>query len=320
MIASTFVYKFYTVKIQFVFLILPELHILDLAGPDQAIHEAIEYNANFVIKYCGIGEKVITTSGLPFAALSYFEEIELSANDYLIIPGADYSYLTSSEFLSKRNLFEWISKQYQKGVSICSICMGAFVLAESGLLNEKNCTTHFKKTKALQQHYPKINVQENILFTDEDGIYTSAGIAAGIDLTLHIIEKLEGSHFAHLVARELVVYNRRRGNASQESELLKFRNHIHAGIHQVQDFVNENIGKKMSLTELAAIANMSERNFTRIFKKETSITVNEYISNVRRAKATEWMKNLDLSKIEIANKVGLQSEKQLFRIFKERNV
>jgi transcriptional regulator GlxA family with amidase domain len=182
------------------------------------------------------------------------------------------------------------------------------------VLDGRNCTTHFKKTKELQEKFPKIKVIENILYTDQDGIYTSAGIASGIDLTLHLIEKLKGSYFAHLVARELVVFNRRSGSDSQESEFLKFRNHIHSGVHKMQDYILEKLHQKNSLLDLAEIAGMSERNFTRIFKKETGITVVEYINVVRRAKATELKKNPNFSKIEIANKVGLQSEKQLTRI------
>ncbi len=299
---------------KFIFLILPEMHILDLAGPDQAIHEAIDYHADFEIEYCGIGKAVVSTSGLPFGEVKHFSEVSFRAGDFLFIPGSSYTYLTSEEFLNQKALFSWIWNLYEKGVSVCSICMGAFVLAESGLLNGKNCTTHFKKTRELQEKYPEIKVIENILFTEQNGIYTSAGIASGIDLTLHIIEKLKGSHFAHLVARELVVFSRRSGNDSQESEFLKFRNHIHSGIHKVQDFIFENIHQKNSLLDLAELAAMSERNFTRIFKKETGITVIEYINVVRKAKALELMKNLNLSKIEIANKVGLQSEKQLLRI------
>lgn len=199
-------------------------------------------------------------------------------------------------------------------VELVSICMGAFVLAAAGVLDGRNCTTHFKKTKELQEKFPKIKVIENILYTDQDGIYTSAGIASGIDLTLHLIEKLKGSYFAHLVARELVVFNRRSGSDSQESEFLKFRNHIHSGVHKVQDYILEKLHQKNSLLDLAEIAGMSERNFTRIFKKETGITVVEYINVVRKAKATELKKNPNFSKIEIANKVGLQSEKQLTRI------
>lgn len=302
---------------KFVFLVLPSVHILDLAGADQAIKEAIDYRADFEIEYCGLGEPIVTSSGLPFGKIKHYKKLMLQKGDFLFIPGANYSYLTSPVFLKQKELFNWINKNYTTGTNICSICLGAFALAEAGLLDNIACTTHFKKTKELQTRYPKLKVLENVLFTDQNGIYTSAGIASGIDLTLHIIEKLKDSFFANKVARELVVYNRRAGNAAQESEMLKFRNHIHAGIHKVQDYIIEHIEKKTKLSDLAFIANMSERNFTRIFKAETGITVNGYITLIRKEKAKELANNLDLSKIEIANKVGLQSEKQLSRIVKK---
>lgn len=299
---------------KFAFLLLPHIHILDLAGPDQAIHEAIDYKADFEIEYCSVDEPIYTSSGLPFAKVKHFTKTKLDKGDFLIVPGASYSYLVSNEFRKQKELFSWIRLHLSKGVNICSICMGAFVLAESGLLNGISCTTHFKKTHELRQRYPKINVIENILFTDQNGIYTSAGIASGIDLILHIIEKLKGSYFAHLVARELVVYNRRNGNAAQESEMMRFRNHIHSGIHRVQDYIIENIHKKNNLFGLAEKANMSERNFTRIFRKETGITVNDFITIIRKEKIKELFKYPDFSPIAIANKVGLNSEKQLKRI------
>ena len=299
---------------KFIFLILPNVHILDLAGPDQAIHEAIDFQADFEMEFCGIGKEVISTSGLPFGSVKHFSEVRYSKGDFLVIPGCSYAYLTSNDFLSETLLFDWISEMHRAEVELVSICMGAFVLAAAGVLDGRSCTTHFKKTKELQEKFPEIKVIENILYTDQDGIYTSAGIASGIDLTLHLIEKLKGSYFAHLVARELVVFNRRSGSDSQESEFLKFRNHIHSGVHKVQDYILEKLHQKNSLLDLAEIAGMSERNFTRIFKKETGITVVEYVNVVRKAKATELKKNPNFSKIEIANKVGLQSEKQLTRI------
>lgn len=306
----------YGMSTTFVFLILPEVHLLDLAGPDQAIHEAIDYGADFNIVYCGIGQQSLSSSGLPFGKVQHYNNVKLKTGDYLIIPGCTYDYLTSTAFLKNKKLFTWIVQHYTNGVNICSICLGAFVLAESGLLNGKSCTTHFKKTKALQAHYPEINVIENILFTEENGMYTSAGIASGIDLTLHIIEQLKGSYFAHLVARELVVFNRRSGNDSQESSLLKHRHHIHTGIHKVQDYIYENIHQKLGLPDLAELAWMSERNFTRVFKKETGITVKEYMQTIRKTLAREYFKNSNLTKKEVANKVGLHSEKQLMRILK----
>lgn len=304
--------------IKFNFLLLPQIHIMDLAGPDQAIHEAIDFGADYEISYVGINQQINTSSGLPFGKVPHFSTIELHKDDFIIIPGSNYSYLRSNEFLKQKDLFKWIQINYQKGVNICSICIGAFVLAESGLLNGKTCTTHFKKTKELQLQYPKLIVSENILFTDHQGIYTSAGIAAVIDLALHIIEKHYNSYFAIKVARELVVYNRRKGYATQQSEMLSFRNHIHAGIHRVQDYIIEQIEKKKNMAELAEMAHMSERNFTRIFKKETGITVNEFITVIRKEMASKLSKNTDLSKIEIANKLGLKSEKQLNRILNKQ--
>lgn len=301
---------------KFAFFLLPHIHILDLAGPDQAIHEAIDYGADFEIIYCGIDQNIHSTSGLPIGKVKHFSKLNLSEGDFLIIPGSDYSYLTSKTFLSNKEIFSWLKTIYSRGVNVCSICIGAFVLAESGLLDGLSCTTHFKKTAELQKRYPAIKVIENILFTDHNGIYTSAGIASGIDLTLHIIEKLKGSYFANKVARELVVYNRRQGHSAQESEMLKFRNHIHAGVHTVQDYIIENIHKKTSLLQLAQLASMSERNFTRVFKRETGITVNDFITIIRKEKIFELLNNPDLSKIVIANRVGLESEKQLNRIIK----
>lgn len=301
-------------KTKFVFLLLPEIHLMDLAGPDQAIHEAIDFGANFEIEYCNLVNEITSTSGLPIGPVKHFSKIEVKKGDFLFIPGSNASYLLSESFKKNADLLNWIQTIYQNGTNICSICAGAFALAETGLLDNINCTTHFKRTKQLQELYPKTKVIENILFTDSNGIYTSAGIASGIDLTLHIIEKLKGSHFAHLVARELVVYKRRNGNANQESELLQFRNHIHTGIHKVQDWIIENIQSKSNLNDLAEIANMSERNFTRTFKKETEITVNEFVTLIRKEKIIELLKNPDLSRIDIANKVGLQSERQVSRI------
>lgn len=300
---------------KFVFLLLPEIHLLDLAGPDQAIHEAIEYGADFEIEYCSVHSSVISTAGLPLGKVKHFSKIKINKGDYLLIPGSNFSYLISEEFQKSKDLFNWIRLTYDKGANVCSICAGAFVLGECGLLTHRQCTTHFKKTKQLQQMYPKAMVVENILFTSGDGIYTSAGIASGIDLTLHIIEELKGSYFAHKVARELVVYNRRNGSSAQESEMLSFRNHIHSGIHRVQDFIIDRLHQKINLPLLAEMANMSERNFTRVFKKETGVSVNEFLTLIRKEKISELLKNPDISMIEIADKVGLKSEKQVRRIY-----
>ncbi len=296
------------------FLLIPHVHLMDLAGPDQVFLEAIDYGAPLEIAYCSFQNALSSSSSLPFGKLQDFKKLRLEAGDYLFIPGAAINYLQSKTFKSNTTLLKWIKEMHDKGIIICSICTGAFVLAESGILNNKQCTTHWKRTAELQQLYPRLNVIENVLFTHEKNIYTSAGVASGIDLALYIVEEMLGPVLAHKVARELVIYTRRSGHQKQQSELLEFRNHMHNGIHKVQDWLQENLHEKNVLPKLAAIANMSDRNFTRVFKKETSLTVNAYITLLRKEKINQLINNPNLSRTEIAGFCGLKSERQLSRI------
>ncbi|RAV98926.1 GlxA family transcriptional regulator [Pseudochryseolinea flava] len=301
---------------KFTFLILPEVHLLDLAGPNQVIGEAIDLGADFQIEYCGIDEAVSSSAGLGINNLTHFSKIKLKKGDYLIIPGSRVKHLQSRAFKTNKALFQWLRDVHEANVFLVSICVGAFVLGESGLLNRIECTTHFDVTEKLQTNFPNARVQENVLYTFDNNIYTSAGIASGIDLMLHILEKNTDGNFAHRVARELVVYKRRDGLHSQQSVYFQYRDHFHHGIHKVQDYLIENLDRKHYLIDLAARANMSERNFSRLFKKETGVTVNQFITNVRLEKIKSLIKSPDLSRKQIANRVGLQSEKQVTRLLK----
>lgn len=303
-------------QLKFIFLILPEVHLLDLAGADQVLSEAIDFGADFTIEYAGIEEAVKTSAGLGLHQLKHFTEITICPGDFIIIPGSRVRYIESGVFKENKALFEWLRSSYDKGVNMVSICVGAFALAEAGLLNGVTCTTHFQLTDSIQKQYPKLLIKHNVLFVSEGRIHTSAGIASGIDLMLHLLEKLTDSHFAHKVARELVIYNRRNGLERQDTAYFNFRNHVHQGIHVAQDHIIAYISKKHSLPELAEIAHMSERNFTRIFKKETGITVTEYITKIRIEKIKELQKSPDFSKKQMAEKIGLESEKQVERLLK----
>lgn len=301
---------------QFIFVILPEVHLLDLAGPDQVIHEAIEFGANFKLVYAGIQDDINTSAGLALKKQTHYSKINYNDGDFIVIPGARVAYLSSLEFRKNKDLFEWLKIAYERKCNIVSICAGAFVLGYAGLLNNKHCTTHFQLTSKIQSIFPKAKVKENILFVRDENVYTSAGIAAGIDLMLFIIEELTDGYFAHKVARELVIYVRRGGESAQENAFINYRNHIHSSIHTVQDFIIENIHVKSNLSFLAEKANMSERNFTRVFKKETGVTVNEFITTIRKEKLQVLLQNHNLSRKQIANQLGLESERQLSRILK----
>jgi transcriptional regulator GlxA family with amidase domain len=301
----------------FAFLVLPEVHLMDLAGPDQTIHEAIEYGADFTMEYCGLQEGFKSSAGLGLAKQPPYSKLKLNRGDFLFIPGSNLSYVLSKEFKENKKLHHWIKDCHARGVNLVSICAGVFVLAQCDLLNGIECTTHFKRTKQLQELFPKAIVRENILYSAQGTIYTSAGIASGIDLTLHIVEQLCGSYFAHKVARELVIYNRRNGEEEQQSAFMAYRNHIHSGVHNAQDYVVEHLHKKLSVDLLAEEAYMSPRNFTRIFKRETGITVHAYIQSIRKERIKQLMANKDLTRKQIARQVGLESERQLSRLLLE---
>jgi transcriptional regulator GlxA family with amidase domain len=297
-----------------VFLVLPKMHLLDLAGPDQVFHEALEYGADLSIEYCSIGENVLTSSAFPLGRLKNFRDVNLQAGDYLIIPGATVDFLISKQMAAEKELMKWVNAAYVSGANICSICTGAFFVALTGLLNGRKCTTHWKRTAELKRRFPAVNLVEDILFTEDDRVFTSAGVTAGVDLALFILSRLTNESTSYKVARELVVYLRRTGSESQQSIFMKYRNHIHSGIHRVQDYVHENIRKKVSLIQLADRACMSPRNLTRTFKKETGITVNEYTTLIRKEMLREFVKNPDMSRKQMAKECGLKSERQVIRL------
>ena len=301
---------------RFIFLILPQVHLLDLAGPDQTIHEAIDFGADFELMYCGLGEAFSSSAGLDIKAQRHFSKVKVRPGDFIIVPGARVKYLTSPEFKRNTALFSWLRECHVQQAHLVSICAGALVLAQARLLDGVSCTTHFQLTDRLQALAPKAKVKGNILFVQEDRIHTSAGIASGVDLMLHIVEQLTDGYFAHKVARELVVYHRRDGVSPQQSAFTQFRNHIHSGIHKAQDHIIEHLGSKQSLADLADVACMSERNFTRTFRKETGTTVSAYINRIRRERIEHLLQNRDLSRKSIAKQVGLESEKQVARILK----
>ena len=305
------------VATKIVFLILPHVHLLDLAGTDQVFYEAIDHGAELTLEYCSINKEVTTSTRLVFGNLTHFSKVKVRRGDYLFIPGAEMFFLTSKSLAAEKELIQWVKNSYEEGCYICSVCTGAFFLALTGLLHGKKCTTHWKRTGELQKKYASAKVIENILFTEDERIYTSAGVTAGIDMALYILGKLKGDNFSYKIARELVVYIRRQGSDSQQSVFMSYRNHIHTGIQKVQDYLQENIHKKVTLTELADIACMSTRNLTRVFKKETSISVNEFITLVRKERLEEFVKNPDLSRRQMAALCGLKSERHVLRLLKK---
>ncbi|MCW3116572.1 MAG: AraC family transcriptional regulator, partial [Chitinophagaceae bacterium] len=213
--------------------------------------------------------------------------------------------------------FKWIKECADKKVFICSICNGAFALGEAGLLKDTECTTHWRRIKELQSRFPNAKVITDILFKKSNNVYTSAGISAGIDLALAILEELKGALFTHKVARGLVVYHRRNHNHTQQSIYLDYRNHINPKIHEVQDYLIDHLSEENSVEDLASLAAMSPRNLSRVFKEKTGSTILEYLTLLRIEYAKTMLNNPEFTIEYIASQCGFKTARQLQRILKK---
>lgn len=297
-----------------IFLVLPRSNLLDLSGAAQVFFEARESGVDLEIEYCSFAQSIITSANLPLGKIKNFSQLKPGPGDYLFIVSTDFKYIGNKNLCFENKLLEWIRNAYHSGANICCLCNGVFLLAQTGLLDGRNCTTHWKRTKTLKEWFPKVNVVENILFVEDNRIFTNAGASASIDIALHILGKLRNENFAYNISRELVIYNRRSGHHEQQSLHMSYRNHMHAGIHRLQDWLPDHLDRKITLPDLSDIAYMSTRNLTRIFKKETGVTIKDYITLLRKEQIQQLKKNPDMTRKQIAMLCGLKSEKQVTRI------
>jgi transcriptional regulator GlxA family with amidase domain len=213
-------------------------------------------------------------------------------------------------------LHTWLRSAAENGATIASVCTAAFLLAEAGLLDGRECTTHWRHTQRLQRDYPRLLVQTDRLYVKAGHIYTSAGVTTGIDLALFLLEERHGAELAFKVAREMVVYIRRDGAASQESIYLQYRSHIHNDIHIIQDWIIQNIHKKIKIEDLAVLIHTSSRNLTRLFKHATGLTIGQYIEKLRVEKAVHLL-HRQAKIASIPRECGLQSANQLRSLVKK---
>lgn len=299
------------------FIIPPTVELLDLAGPAQVFTEAKFYGFEADIEFYQYQEMPVSTSGLGFGNIENFKKAKLKEGDFVFVPGMDADYVRSISFMAQREFFNWLKECSENKITVCSICNGAFALGHAGLLKNTECTTHWRRVGELQTQFPQAKVVADILYVKSNDVYTSAGISAGIDLALAILEELKGALFTHKVARGLVVYHRRSGRHKQQSIYLDYRNHINPQIHEVQDYLIDNLSKENSIESLAALVGMSPRNLGRVFKEKTGSTILEYLTLLRKEYANTMLNNPDYTIEYIASKCGFKSARQLQRILKK---
>jgi transcriptional regulator GlxA family with amidase domain len=211
-------------------------------------------------------------------------------------------------------LVAMLQESFKNTRRIASICLGAFTLAEAGLLDGRRATTHWAAAKELQERFPKVMVEMDSIFIADGPIWTSAGMAAGIDLALSLIERDMGAEKARAAARALVVHHRRAGGQSQYSALLE----IDATSDRVQDvlaFARRNLSAPLSVEDLAEAAHLSPRQFSRVFRAETGFSPAKAIETLRLEAARLMLEQGRHPLEEIARTTGFGDRERMRRSF-----
>lgn len=293
------------------FITLPGVMTLDITGPAETLRLA---GGAFSLRYIGPEASVMTSTDMLIGGIEPLPE-SLPEGCLLVVPGVSDSsiWFDTPQAISTRN---WLMRMqpaiHDRKITLLCICSGALLAARSGLLNGVQCTTHHDVISRLKTAEPAAIVKENRIFIEDRGIWTSAGITAGIDLSLHLINRLCGSQMALSVAREMVVYFRRSGDDPQLSPWLRYRDHLHPAIHRTQDLLVNQPEQDWQLEELAARVHVSARHLTRLFRQYLGISVREYHEQLRLAIAQQKLQQGEGAE-KAALSAGFSSSRQLRR-------
>jgi transcriptional regulator GlxA family with amidase domain len=201
---------------------------------------------------------------------------------------------------------------------VTSVCSGAFLLAAAGLLDGKRATTHWADCELLASDYPLVAVEPDSIYVRDQNVWTSAGVTAGIDLALALVADDHGRGAAVEVARQLVVYLRRSGGQAQFSAVLAAQSSDHEPVRDVLSWLADHLIHDLSVGALARRANLSERQFSRVFKAEVGITPAEHVEAVRMETACHLLETTLLDMGEIARTCGFGTPETMNRAFRRR--
>lgn len=236
----------------------------------------------------------------------------LVAIDTLVVPAAD---VTSIENLASSpfDLLRRLSAQSRRTVSICG---GAFLLAGAGLLDGKRATTHWRAAGDLAERFPKIHVDDDAIFVKDGDVYTSAGVTAGIDLALSLVEEDLGQALALRCAREMVVFMRRPGGQSQFSNTLAAQHSERSAINDLISWAADNPDSDLSVDAMAERVNMSTRNFSRVFRSEIGQTPAAFVEKLRVDAVRRCLEETEISIDVISRNCGFNSADAMRRSFR----
>ncbi|MCP2266554.1 GlxA family transcriptional regulator [Promicromonospora thailandica] len=261
-----------------VFVVFDGVKMLDVTGPAEVFAEARTLGAGYTLRYVSVsGGPVRTSIGALLPAGPVTDLCDAGDIDTLVVPGGDD--LVGLPVPS--GLVEAVRLLRPRARRLVSICTGSFVLAAAGALDGRRATTHWRHAPLLDRAYPDVRVERDALFVEDDGVLTSAGVSAGIDLALALVERDHGPDLAREVARGLVMFMQRPGGQSQFSAPLALRAPRVPALRAVVDLVSAQPALEHTATSLAAAAGVTPRHLARLFQAELGTSPARFVEDTR---------------------------------------
>jgi transcriptional regulator GlxA family with amidase domain len=267
----------------------------------------------FKIELAGISKKVDYYNGL-FSVQPHTHISAIKKTNLIIIPSLNHNYHTTV----KPNLamVEWIEKQYRNGAEVASICTGAFLLATSGLLDGRACSTHWAAADNFRASFPHVNLQPDKLITDENGIYTNGGAYSFLNLVVYLVEKYYDRQTAIFIAKVFQI-DLDRHTQSEFTIFTGQKSHSDDMVKKAQAYIEKNVTEKISIEHLSSLFSVGRRNFDRRFIKATGNTPVEYSQRVKIESAKKAFENTRKTINEVMYEVGYSDVKAFREVFRK---
>jgi transcriptional regulator GlxA family with amidase domain len=301
-----------------VIVVYPGVQSLDVTGPlevfagtHQLIAAEVRDERGYRVTVASLdGKQLTTSSGLGIVPGASLAETPTPIDTLIVAGGAG-----SEDASRDEALLAWIEAAAVRTRRVTSVCTGAFVLAAVGLLDGRRATTHWAAAAELAERYPEVDVDPEPIYLRDGPVWTSAGVTAGMDLALALVEEDLDRDAALTIARHLVLFLRRPGNQSQFSATLAAQEPEREPLRDVQRHVVEHVSEDLSVETLAARAHMSPRNFARAFRAETGITPGRYVERVRLEAARRALEDTAQPVAAVAAACGFGTAETMRRAF-----
>ncbi|MBN9658765.1 MAG: DJ-1/PfpI family protein [Acidobacteria bacterium] len=286
----------------------PPVHLLDVAGPLEVFATAGDYGV--IIATPGPERTLQTHRRLALTEAVPIQELDSPIDTLLVVggPGAETGIYDSA-------LVAWLTQAAQRARRVASICTGAFLLGAAGLLDGRQVVTHWRLCDRLARDFPRAIVRPDPIFIRDGNIYTSAGISAGIDLSLALVEEDLGHEVALRIARTLVMFLVRPGGQSQFSHMLSHQAVTSRPLRELQVWMLQHLRENLTVEKLADRIGMSPRHFTRVCLRETKMNPGQFVDRMRVEAAQQLIDSSDLGLKEIADRCGFRNADAMRRTF-----